>query len=349
MSVNRREGTLAALWASVRQARWLAVLGGVLVLGAVFSQLSPVFLQLRNLQNIIVQASVTSVMAIGMTFVIMTAGIDISVGGILFLTLVLATDLGLQMEMGGRTAGVMVYALALVLGAAMGLINGLLINYVKINPLVTTLATLSVYRGLAIHINKAGITIPPQSARVLGVGKLYGVPVPLVMAIAVTAVGALVLKYTRFGRYALAIGSSTTSARESGLPVRLVLIVVYVIAGLSSALGGLILMGRVGAVQTDIGIGIEFTVITAVVLGGTLLSGGRASMLGSLLGGILLVMIDNGLNLMHASAFIYDIVRGGVLIGAVLIDRASTVELFRTWFATQKSVAAGQEEDPVAP
>ncbi|MBC7225210.1 MAG: ABC transporter permease, partial [Anaerolineae bacterium] len=316
---------LRSFFASIRNARWLAVLGGILLLGLAFSQLSPAFLQFRNLQNIIVQASVTGVMAIGMTFVIMTAGIDISVGGILYLTLVLATALSLRMEASGETAGAIVYIAAMVLGAILGLFNGLLINYVGINPLVVTLATLTVYRGLAIHINKAGITIPPESARFLGIGKVYGVPVPLIMAILVTAIGALVLSRTRFGRYALAIGASSTSAYESGLPMRAVLIAVYVIAGFCAGLAGLIMMGRVGAVQTDMGIGIEFTVITAVVLGGTLLSGGRASMLGSLLGAILLVMIDNGLNLIHASAFIYDIVRGAVLIGAVLIDRASSL------------------------
>lgn len=330
-TTRRRAVRLGVSLASLRNARWLAVLGGILLLGFVFSQLSPAFLQFRNLQNIIVQASVTGVMAVGMTFVIMTAGIDISVGGILYLTLVLATALSLKMEASGGTAGAIVYMAAVVLGAILGLFNGLLINYVGINPLVVTLATLTVYRGLAIHINKAGITIPPESARFLGIGRLGNVPVPLIVAILMTCIGAFVLSRTRFGRYALAIGSSSISAYESGLPMRAVLIAVYAIAGFCAGLAGLILMGRVGAVQTDMGIGIEFTVITAVVLGGTLLSGGRASMFGSFLGAILLVMIDNGLNLIHASAFIYDIVRGTVLIGAVLIDRASALELFRKW------------------
>jgi len=333
MAMVERKNFLQSILNSIRGARWLIVLGGIFLLGLAFSLLSPGFLQFRNLQNIIVQASVTGIMAVGMTFVIMTAGIDISVGGILYLTLVLATGLALKMETGGIVAGTIIYLIAILLGTILGLVNGLLINFVGINPLVVTLATLSVYRGLAIHINKAGITIPPESARFLGIGKILGVPVPLLLAILVTFIGALILSQTRFGRYALAIGASSTSAYQSGLPVRPVLIAVYAIAGLCAGLAGLILMGRVGAVQTDMGIGIEFTVITAVVLGGTLLSGGRASILGSLLGAILLVMIDNGLNLMHASAFIYDIVRGSVLIGAVLIDRASALELFRNWFS----------------
>lgn len=314
------------LFDKLKSARWLAVLGGILVFGVIFSQLSPAFLGLRNLQNIVVQAAVTGVMAIGMTFVIMTAGIDISVGGILYLTIVLTTEISLKST--AISTSYIIYFLALFFGAVLGLINGLLTNYLKINPLVTTLATLSIYRGLAIHINQARITIPHQSARFFGIGKVAGIPVPLLAVITVTILGAIVLQYTRFGRYALAIGSSARSAVESGLPVKSVNLLVYTIAGLCAGFGGLILLGRIGAVQTDMGIGIEFTVITAVVLGGTLLSGGYASMLGSLMGAILLVMIDNGLNLIHASAFIYDIVRGGVLIGAVFIDRVAMQRLF---------------------
>lgn len=312
----------------LKSARWLAVLGGILVFGFVFSQLSPAFLSLRNLQNIVVQAAVTGVMAIGMTLVIMTAGIDISVGGILYLTIVLTTEISLKSS--ATSAPYLIYLLALILGATLGLINGLLTNYLRINPLITTLATLSVYRGLAIHINQARITIPPESARFLGIGKIAGIPVPLLTVILMTIIGTIVLRYTRFGRYALAIGSSKRSAMESKLPVKNVTLTVYTIAGVCAGIGGLIMLGRIGAVQTDMGIGIEFTVITAVVLGGTLLSGGYASMLGSLMGAILLVMIDNGLNLIHASAFIYDIVRGSVLVGAVVIDRVAMQRLLKS-------------------
>lgn len=327
------KNTSSSLFQLIFTARWLAVLGGILLLGFIFSQLNPAFLQLRNLQNIIVQAAATGVVAIGMTFVIMTAGIDISVGGILFLTLVIATQLSLGLHL--DSFPVLIYLAAIALGGMMGLVNGLIINYVRINPLITTLATLSVYRGIAIHITQAKIIIPPENARFLGIGKIAEIPVPFIVAILVTVIGILVLKYSRFGRYALAIGASLRSAKESGLPVRAVLILAYAIAGLCAGLGGMILLGRVGAVQTDMGIGIEFTVITAVVLGGTLLSGGRASMLGSLLGAIFLVMIDNGLNMVRVSAFIYDIVRGGVLVSAVLIDRAASLELFSNWLGVQ--------------
>ncbi len=332
MSGNGNGFSLKRLLKGIRNARWLAVLAGILLLGFVFSQMSPAFLQIRNLQNILVQAAVTGVMAVGMTFVIMTAGIDISVGGILYLTLVLATEFSLKTEI-GQSSPILIYLVAVVLGSVLGLVNGLLINYIGINPLITTLATLTLYRGLAIHINQARITIPNQTARFLGIGDIGGIPMPLITVVIIMLIGMFLLRYTRFGRYALSTGSSQRSAVESALPVKTVLLVCYTLAGLMAGLAGMILLGRVGAVQTDMGIGIEFTVITAVVLGGTLLSGGTASMLGSVMGAIFLVMIDNGLNLIHASAFIYDIVRGGVLIGAVLIDRASTQDVFKKWFS----------------
>jgi len=335
MLFKQKVTLIRSLMLRFRNSRWFAVLGGILLLGFLFSQLSPVFLQLRNLQNIIVQSAVTGVMAIGMTFVIMTAGIDISVGGILYLTIVLITEMSLKGW--GTFIPYLIYLVALVIGAFLGLINGLLTNYMRINPLITTLATLSVYRGLALHINEGRHTVAPASLRFLGIGKIAGIPVPFIMAILVMLIGSLILHYSRFGRYGLAIGNSKRSAYDSGLPVRRVLITVYVIAGFCSGLAGLIMLGRVGTVQPNMGIGIEFTVITAVVMGGTLLSGGRASILGSLMGAILLVMIDNGLNLIHASAFIYDIVRGSVLVGAVLIDRATTLGLFKKWFSFSSS------------
>lgn len=310
---------------SLSKARWIAVLVGILVLGFVFSQLNPSFLNIRNLQNILVQAAVTGVMAIGMTFVIMTAGIDISVGGILYLTLVLATEFSLRTQI-GQSVPVSIYLVAVIVGTALGFVNGLVINYIGINPLITTLATLSIYRGLAIHINQARITIPNQVARFLGIGNIQGIPMPLVILVIILILGIFLLRYTRFGRYALSIGSSERSAVESGLPVKGVLLGCYALTGFLAGLAGMILLGRVGAVQTDIGIGIEFTVITAVVLGGTLLSGGSASILGSVMGAVFLVMIDNGLNLINASAYVYDIVRGSVLVGAVLIDRASSLK-----------------------
>lgn len=303
----------------VREIRWLAVLGGIILLGAFFGQLAPAFLQVRNLQNILLQASATGVLAVGMTFVIMTAGIDISVGASLYLAMVVVTEISLSSL--GWPAILLIYIGVPLLTAALGFINGAVINYIGINPLITTLATFSVFRGTAIHINKAIVKVAPDHARYLGIGKIAGIPVPMIAVLLLTVIGVLVLRYTRFGRYAQAVGSSKKAATDSGLPVRPVLIAVYAIAGFCAGVAGLIYLGRTGIVQPDITTGIEFTVITAVILGGTLLNGGRGSIFGSLLGAVFLILIDNGLNLIHTSVFLYDIVRGGVLIGAVLIDR----------------------------
>lgn len=331
MQIDRENGRgwSAALLRSLRSSRWLAVFVGIILLAIVFSSLSPAFLKSRNMQNIAVQAATTAIMAVGMTFVIMTAGIDISVGANLFLTVAVVAWTALH---GPEPYGAYLsYPLAVVLGALLGLGNGLVINYLGVNPLVTTLATLTAYRGMAIHITQARIMTVPAEVRLLGIGSVGPIPVPIIVASIVVVVGALVLHYTRFGRYVLAIGSSHRSARESGLPVRRVLIGVYAIAGATAGLGAMILLGRVGAVQSDLGIGIEFTVITAVVLGGTNLAGGRGSMVGAAMGAILLVMINNGLNLIGASPFIYDIVRGSVLVAAVGLDRAASAGLVGRW------------------
>lgn len=344
---TRTSSFLLTLLRQVQSTRWLAVLIGILVLGIVFSLLSPAFLQTRNMQNIAVQAAATGVMAVGMTFVIMTAGIDISVGAILYLSV--AATAWVALNGPAPAAPYVAYGVGIVVGVVLGLVNALCINLLRINPLVTTLATLSIFRGLATRVIEARILIPPDEVRFLGIGDVAGVPMPILVALVVVIVGIFMLNNTRFGRYVLAVGASKRSAHESGLPVQRTLIQVYIVVGFCAGLGGLISLGRVGAVQSDMGIGVEFTVITAVVLGGTLLSGGRGSIIGSLMGAILLVMVDNGLNLINASPFIYDVVRGAVLIGAVLIDRAATAEVFSTGFPfNQRRLGIQPDQKPAA-
>ena len=167
---------LASVLSSVRNARWLPVLAGIILLGLVFSQLSPAFLKFRNLQNIAAQASVTGIMAAGMTYVIMTAGIDISVGATVYLSLVLANEIALKSAT--PLIVYMVYPLSLVLGGLLGLVNGLLKDLLRINPLVTTLATYIIYRGIATHITKAKDIHPPR-VRVSSVSvPSWGFPCP---------------------------------------------------------------------------------------------------------------------------------------------------------------------------
>ncbi len=298
--------------------KWVAIAVATLVLAGALSVLSPVFLTLSNFQAILVQASVTAIMAIGMTFIILTAGIDISVGAILFVTSALFAQLMLDT---GSYA--LAFSVTLVCATALGTLNGFLVVRFAVSPLITTLATYSIYRGAAIHLTGAQNIPVPREMGFLGNGRIWGIPIPILVLLVVAALGIYVLNHTRLGVYARAIGNSERSARETNLPVRWVTVAVYGFSGLVAGIAGLILLARVGGLQSGIGIGVEFTVIAAVILGGTKLTGGSGTVVGSVIGAVFLVLIDNGLNLMNASPYIYDIVRGSVLLAAVAIDRYS--------------------------
>lgn len=297
---------------------WLPIAAATLVACILLSLLSSSFMSYTNLQSVLVQASVTAIMAIGMTFIIVTAGIDISVGAILFFTSSLFAKL--MMDTGSYT---LAFASALLCATVLGALNGVLIIKYKITPLITTLATYTMYRGMAIHLTGAQNIPVPREMGFLGNGKLLSIPVPILLLAVVLAVGLYLFNATRFGLYARAIGNSAQSARESNLPVNKVTVFAYALGGITTGIAALILLARVGGLQSGIGIGIEFTVIAAVVLGGTKLSGGDGTIVGSVIGAIFLVLIDNGLNLMNASPYVYDIVKGSVLLIAVVIDKVS--------------------------
>ncbi len=305
----------------VAKQRWVSVFVATIALGIVLSFLSPAFLNLNNFENIILQASVSGIMAIGMSFIIMAGGIDISVGAILFFT----GSLFAQMI----NTGINIYlamAITIISATLLGTLNGILVVYTNIAPFIVTLATYNVYRGLALRITNAGNIPVSGDARVLGVYKVFGeIPLPIVILIVIMLLGLFLAKYTRFGVYTRAIGNSKVSAKESSLPVNKTQILVYMLGGFTSGIAALILIGRIGGLQSGMGIGLEFSVIAAVVLGGTKLSGGSGSIVGSVLGAIFLLIITNGLNLIKADAFIYEIVTGAVLVVAVLVDRISVM------------------------
>ncbi|MEV8467530.1 ABC transporter permease [Fluviibacterium sp. DFM31] len=300
--------------------KWMAIAVATLLLAGLLTTVSPVFLTLSNVQSILVQASVTAIMAIGMTFIILTAGIDISVGAILFFTSALFAQLMIDTE-----SYVLAFTAAMICATGLGALNGLLVVKFRISPLITTLATYSIYRGAAIHLTGAQNIPVPREMGFLGNGKLMGVPVPILILGAIFVLGVYALTSTRFGVFTRAIGNSARSARESTLPVSKVTVAVYALSGFVTGIAALILLARVGGLQSGIGIGIEFTVIAAVILGGTKLTGGSGTVTGSVIGAVFLVLIDNGLNLMNASPYIYDIVRGSVLLAAVAVDRLSAI------------------------
>ena len=305
---------------NLKEVKWVAIASAVILLGILISIMSPVFLSFNNLRGVLVQSSVTCIMAIGLSFVILTGGIDISIGGILFLS---ATIFAVILQATGSYLLALISAI--ILSVLAGTLNGYLVYKFKMAPMITTLATYNIYRGLAIHISKAQNIPVPRELTFLGNGDILGIPIPLLILVVCAIIGIFIFGNTRLGTYVRAIGNSQQAATESCLPVKTSLISAYLIAGITCGIAGVILLSRVGGLQSGLGIGMDFTVIAAVVLGGTKLSGGSGTIAGSILGAIFLVLIDNGLNLMHASPYIYDAVRGAVLLVAVSIDRYSYV------------------------
>jgi len=300
--------------------RWLAIVIATIMLSIVFSILSPAFFAASNFRGILLTTSVTGIMSVGLTFVIMTGGIDISIGGILFMTAGVFCTVY-------RDEKSLALALIASIGSAVlaGTLNGFLVYKFKMAPMITTLATYNIYRGFALHITDALNIAVPREITFLGNGKFYGIPIPLFFLIFFIILGIYIDKKTRFGTYVKAIGNSAESAKESNLPVKWTIIAAYFAGGLCAGIAGVILVSRTGGLQGGLGIGLDFTVIAAVVLGGTKLSGGSGTVIGSLVGAIFLVLIDNGLNLINASPFIYDAVRGAVLLVAVVVDRVSYI------------------------
>ncbi|WP_158965386.1 ABC transporter permease [Paraglaciecola sp. L3A3] len=303
---------------------WSAIAVATIALCLFLAIASPAFMSFTNMQSVLVQASVTAIMAVGMTYIIIGGGIDISVGAILFFISSLFAEM--VVSTGSYTLALLVSISA---GVLLGAFNGFLSIKFKVTPLITTLATYTVYRGMAIHLTGAQNIPVPRELGYLGNGSILGIPVPILLMVLVTVLGVYLIKKTRFGLYLRAVGSSEVSAQESSLPIMRVTILAYLIGGLTAALAGLILIARVGGLQSDIGIGLEFTVIAAVILGGTKLSGGSGTIIGSVIGAIFLVLIDNGLNMLNASPYVYDTVRGVVLLVAVIVDRLSEVRKSR--------------------
>ena len=300
--------------------RWFAIVVAILALGAVSSVLSPVFLDVDNFRGIILTTSVTGIMAVGLTFVIMTSGIDISIGGILFMTAGIFVTIFRDTQNFALALGLAIGASALA-----GFLYGFLVYKFKMAPMITTLATYSIYRGYALHVTEALNIAVPREYTFLGNGKIGSVPIPMIILFLVMIIGLYMFKKTRFGTYVMALGNSSESAEESHLPVKWTLIAAYFGAGITSGIAGIILVSRLGGLQGGLGIGLEFTVIAAVVLGGTKLTGGSGTIVGSVLGAIFLVIIDNVLTLVGASPYVFDSVRGAILLFAVIVDRVSAV------------------------
>src|SRR5271165_1846804 len=295
--------------------RQASVLIGCVALFAIFSVLTSSFYQPSNLIDIMLQSAINAIIAVGMTLVIITRGIDLSVGSIVGLSSMIASDLMSQNMVLGIVAG-------LVVGLVCGLVNGLVIAKLKLPDFIVTLGTLSVFRGAAlIYTNGQPIYGLPEGFRAAFGGQLLGVPTPVLLAILVAALAFFLVRYTALGEQIIAVGGNEEAARLSGINIDRVKIIVYTLSGLLSSLAGFVLIARIGAAEPIGGNGFELQAIGAAVIGGASLFGGVGNPLGSLIGALTLGGLQNGLTLMNVPSFWQYVASGLVVILAVYADR----------------------------
>jgi len=297
-------------------ARQLGTLAVLLVLGATITLLTPYFLTVPNLLNVAQQTVINAIVAVGMTFVIISAGIDLSVGSILAVSgVVMASAI-----QSGMPAPLAVLA-GLAVGLVCGTINGALITFGRLPPFIATLGMMSMARGAAL-LTTQGRPVSGFSVgfRWIANGQVLGIPAAVLLMLAVYAAAHFVLRRTKFGRYIFAIGGNEEAALLSGVPVRVYKIAIYAAAGLLAALSGVVLTARLNSAQPIAGINYELDAIAATVIGGTSLMGGEGSVLGTLIGALIMGVLRNGLNLLGVSSFIQQVVIGAVIICAVLLD-----------------------------
>lgn len=301
---------------SVRDAGTLI---GLVVIMAVFAVLVPGFMSERNLFNILQQSSINACLALGMTLVIISGGIDLSVGPTAALSAVLTATL--------LVAGVpapLAIAAGLGLGAICGLFNGFMVAVVGLQPFIVTLGTLSTFRALAlIYTGGNPVLGIPDSFRSIFNSAPFGIPTPVIIVAVVALVTWGVLKKTPFGEYLLAVGGNEEAAHIAGVPIARTKIAAYVISGTLAALASMILIGRLGAAEPILGNLWELDAIAAAAIGGASLMGGKGSIVGTILGAIILGAMRNGLTLMNVQSFYQLLATGLIILAAMLIDRAT--------------------------
>ncbi|BEU24372.1 MULTISPECIES: ribose ABC transporter permease [Paraburkholderia] len=293
----------------------------LLVIAVGLSIVSHNFLTVDNLLNVMRQASINALIAFGMTLVILLGGIDLSAGSVLALSSVIIASLLTS----GMPAGLATLA-GLVAGGLMGLVNGLVISKGKVAPFIATLGSMTVLRGLALVLSNGSplSSFNSDFFSLLGGGYVARlVPIPVVLMLVMFAIFWVLLRKTVFGRHIYATGGNAESAKLSGVKVDRIQLYVYTISGVMAALAGVVLTSRLNSAQPTAGTGYELDAIAAVVLGGTSLTGGRGWIFGTLVGALLIGVLNNGLNLLDVSSFYQQVIKGGVILLAVLIDRGN--------------------------
>lgn len=301
---------------------WISKLGpliGLILIIVILSIMNPSFLAISNILNVLRQVSISALIAFGMTFVILTGGIDLSVGSTLALTGAIAASL-----LAGGYDPILSMVIALVLGFILGAVNGIVITKGKVAPFIATLATMTIYRGLTLVFTDgkpiSGLG-DHASFQLFGKGYFLGIPVPVVTTILMFFIFYFILHNTTFGRKVYAVGGNEEAAKLSGINADRVKIWVYAISGLMSAISALILTSRLNSAQPTAGEAYEMDAIAAVVLGGTSLNGGKGWIFGTLIGALIIGVLNNGMNLLGVSSFWQQVVKGIVILLAVLLDR----------------------------
>jgi ribose transport system permease protein len=288
----------------------------LIVFAIIMSILSDSFASWNNIRNLLIQSTILATLSLGVTFVIITGGIDLSVGAVEALSAAIGLDLIVNYDI-PVFVGIFVM---LFIGVIIGFLNGLLVAQLSVPPMVATLATMSIARGIVlVYTNSANVYAPP-SFSILTSNYIFGLPLIVWLVIAFILVAWLILSKTTFGRSIYAVGGSAIAARLAGIRTKLVTMLAYVISGLTAALAGLLLTIRLESAGPNAGDGVEMNVIAAVVIGGTSLFGGRGTIIGTVLGVILISLISNAVNLLGVPPAWDKIVKGVVIIIACLLD-----------------------------
>lgn len=300
-----------------RQSTVFYPLVGLIVVSLVMVFASDSFLSYSNLSNIARQISVIGIIAVGMTFAILTGGIDLSVGAVMALS-------------GTVAAGLMVKGVdapfALLVGVSIALVfgmcNGALVAFARMPPIIVTLATMGIARGLALmYTSGYPINGLPAWVKFFGSGSVFGVQAPIIIMLVVYLFAWVLLERTAFGRYVYAIGGNEQAARLSGVRVSVYKMLVYTVGGLTVGIAGIVITSRLMSGQPNAGVGFEMDAIAAVVMGGTSIAGGRGSVIGTLLGALLLGVLNNGLNMMGMDPYVQNVIKGGIILLAIYIGR----------------------------
>lgn len=300
---------------------WLSRLATILILLLALSLLSPAFLSVQNLVNILRQASLLFLLASGLTIVILSAGIDLSIGSVLALSGSVAASL---IQQGWIWSGSLV---GLGIGAGCGLLNGVMVALVGLPPFIATYGMLWIAQGFAQVFMKGEIISGfPPPFRVLGAGHVAGIPVPILVTAAVLVAAVFLLRRTNLGRYIYMMGANREAARLSGINIRVNLLLVYAISGCISAFAALVYISRINAVESTIGESLLLPALAAVCIGGTSLFGGEGGMEGTLVGALIMTLVTNGMNLLDVSPYWQSFVMGAIVVLSVAIDQLGSAK-----------------------